>query len=145
MPRATRCCVALAPRLIEAVRATDTVARLGGDEFVVICPAVDAPRGATEVAERLAAAVSRPLVLDSGEHFFTVSIGVALAMTPEDTPESLLGDADAAMYRAKDRGRGRYELFDEAMRVQGDERACARRPSCAARSTAESSRSGISR
>jgi diguanylate cyclase (GGDEF)-like protein/PAS domain S-box-containing protein len=109
--------LALAPRLSAAVRLTDTVARLGGDEFVVICPDVDAGRGITEVAERLAAAVSRPLVLDSGDHFFTVSIGIALATHRQDTPTSLLGDADAAVYRAKDRGRGHYELFDEAMRT----------------------------
>ena len=110
--------IALTPRLNAAVRVSDTVARLGGDEFMVVCPDIDAPRGAAEVAERLAAAVNRPLVLDSGEHFFTVSTGVAVAGAREDTPESLLGDADAAMYRAKERGRGRYELFDEAMRVR---------------------------
>ena len=109
--------LALAPRLTAAVRVTDTVARLGGDEFVVICPDVDAGRGVTEIAERLATAVSQPLVLDSGEHFFTVSTGIALAGTRNDTPASLLGDADAAVYRAKDRGRGYYELFDEAMRT----------------------------
>jgi diguanylate cyclase (GGDEF)-like protein/PAS domain S-box-containing protein len=110
--------LALAPRLTAAVGPTDTVARIGGDEFVVICPAVDAAREATEVAERLATAINRPLVLDSGEHLFTVSIGITLAASEHDTPGSLLRDADAAMYRAKDRGRGRYELFDEAMRVQ---------------------------
>jgi diguanylate cyclase (GGDEF)-like protein/PAS domain S-box-containing protein len=109
--------LALAPRLTAAVRVTDTVARLGGDEFVVICPDVDPGRGVTEIAERLATAVSRPLLLDSGEHFFTVSTGIALAATRNDTPASLLGDADAAVYRAKDRGRGYYELFDEAMRT----------------------------
>jgi len=110
--------LALAPRLTAAVRPTDTIARLGGDEFVVICPAIDAAREATEVAERLAAAINRPLVLDSGEHSFTVSTGITLAATQRDTPGSLLRDADAAMYRAKERGRGRYELFDEAMRTQ---------------------------
>jgi diguanylate cyclase (GGDEF)-like protein len=109
--------LALAPRLTAAVRVTDTVARLGGDEFVVICPDVDPGRGVTEVARRLAAAVSEPLVLDSGDHFFTASTGIALAATRNDTPASLLGDADAAVYRAKERGRGHYELFDEAMRA----------------------------
>ena len=62
--------------------------------------------------------MTAPLVLDSGEHSFTLSIGIALASTRADTPESLLGDADAAMYRAKARGRGLYELFDEAMRTE---------------------------
>ncbi len=114
--------LSLAPRLATAMRSTDTVARLGGDEFVVICPDVDGARGATEAAERLAAAVVRPLVLDSGEHFFTITAGIALASTKLDTPEALLGDADAAMYRAKALGRGRYELFDEAMRTSAMER-----------------------
>ncbi len=109
--------LALAPRLTASLRTTDTVARLGGDEFVVICPDIDGPRGASDVAERLGNEVTRPLNLSSGEHFFTVSIGGTLAATKHDTPESLLGDADAAMYRAKARGRGAYELFDEAMRT----------------------------
>jgi diguanylate cyclase (GGDEF)-like protein/PAS domain S-box-containing protein len=109
--------LALAPRLTAALRTTDTVARLGGDEFVVICPDVDGVRGATDVAQRLAGAVTLPLSLASGEQFFTVSVGGTLAATKEDTPESLLGDADAAMYRAKARGRGGYELYDEAMRT----------------------------
>ena len=56
-------------------------------------------------------------MLESGEHFCTVSTGGTLAASHQDTPESLLRDADAAMYRAKERGRGRYELFDEAMRI----------------------------
>jgi diguanylate cyclase (GGDEF)-like protein/PAS domain S-box-containing protein len=110
--------LALAARLTEAVRATDTVARLSGDEFIVICPDVGGTRGATELAERLAAAVTPRLVLDSGEHSFTISTGIALASSPEATAESLLRDADAAMYRAKSRGRGRHELFDETMRIE---------------------------
>jgi diguanylate cyclase (GGDEF)-like protein/PAS domain S-box-containing protein len=109
--------LAIAPRLAAAVRGSDTVARLGGDEFVVICPDVDGARGATEAAGRLASAVGGALVLSTGEHSFTISTGIALAAGRQDTPESLLGNADAAMYRAKERGRGRYELFDEAMRT----------------------------
>jgi diguanylate cyclase (GGDEF)-like protein/PAS domain S-box-containing protein len=114
--------LALAARLTAVVRATDTVARLSGDEFIVICPDVGGTRGATELAVRLATAVTARLVLDSGEHSFTISTGIALASAREDTPESLVGDADAAMYRAKARGRGRYELFDEAMRIEATAR-----------------------
>ena len=114
--------LALAPRLTAAVRSTDTVARIGGDEFVVICPGIAGPREASQVAARLAAEVNRPLVVDSGEYFFTVSTGVAMAATPQDTPASLLRDADAAMYRAKELGRGRHELFDEAMRTRATTR-----------------------
>jgi diguanylate cyclase (GGDEF)-like protein/PAS domain S-box-containing protein len=110
--------LALALRLTGAVRPSDTVARIGGDEFVVICPAIDGAREATEVAERLAgAAIHPPLVLESGEHILKVSIGITLT-GHHDTPGSLLRDADAAMYRAKERGRGRYELFDKAMRTE---------------------------
>jgi diguanylate cyclase (GGDEF)-like protein/PAS domain S-box-containing protein len=110
--------LAVAPRLTAAVRPTDTVARLGGDEFVVICAGIDAARQATDVAERLAAAVSRPLVLDSGKHSLTISIGITVSASSQDTPGSLLRDADVAMYRAKEGGRGHYELFDEAMRTE---------------------------
>jgi diguanylate cyclase (GGDEF)-like protein/PAS domain S-box-containing protein len=110
--------LAVAPRLTAAVRPSDTVARLGGDEFVVIFAGGGAARQATEVAERLAAAVSKSLVLDSGNHSLTVSIGITVSASPHDTPGSLLRDADVAMYRAKESGRGRYELFDEAMRAE---------------------------
>jgi diguanylate cyclase (GGDEF)-like protein len=110
--------LALAPRLSEALRKSDTVARLSGDEFLVICHAPAGVREVIAVAERLAAAVSRPIVLDSGEHFMTASIGISIASDPHDTPSSLLRDADAAMYRAKRRGSGRYELFDDEMRAQ---------------------------
>ncbi len=110
--------LALTPRLTAAVRPSDTVARIGGDEFVIICPSIDAALQATGVAERLATAINRPLVLDDGEHRLTASIGITLAADRSDTPASLMRDADAAMYRAKERGRGRHELFDQAMRTQ---------------------------
>jgi diguanylate cyclase (GGDEF)-like protein len=110
--------LALAPRLREILRPSDTVARLSGDEFVIVC---EAPRGLRQVitvAERAATAIGRPFVLDSGDHFVTASIGIAVASRADDTPESLLRDADAAMYRAKKCGAGRYELFDEEMRAE---------------------------
>jgi diguanylate cyclase (GGDEF)-like protein len=106
----------LAPRLQDAVRPSDSVARLGGDEFVVVCEELDGPRAAIQVAERLSAAVSQPLVLGDQEHFATASIGIALAESADADPQTLIRDADAAMYRAKERGRGRYELFDETLR-----------------------------
>jgi diguanylate cyclase (GGDEF)-like protein/PAS domain S-box-containing protein len=108
----------LAPRLRAALRPSDTIARLGGDEFVVVCEGLTDARDAVTVAERVSAAMAEPLVLPAGPHQVSASIGIAVAACPDDTPESLLRDADAAMYRAKERGRGRYELFDEAMREQ---------------------------
>jgi diguanylate cyclase (GGDEF)-like protein/PAS domain S-box-containing protein len=110
--------LAVAPRLRDAMRGGDTVARLGGDEFVVVCEGVDGSHGAIDLARRLAETVREPVVLRSGEHFVSASVGIAVAASPDDTPESLVRDADAAMYRAKDRGRGGYVLFDEEMRAQ---------------------------
>src|SRR5215218_1419850 len=108
--------VALAPRLHDAVRPSDTVARLGGDEFLVVCEQLDGAHEAIRVAERVAQAITQPIVLETGEHFITASIGIAVADSAEALPDDLLRDADAAMYRAKERGRGRYELFDEVLR-----------------------------
>jgi diguanylate cyclase (GGDEF)-like protein/PAS domain S-box-containing protein len=106
---------AVTPRLAEAVRAEDTVARLGGDEFVVLCEDVGGEGEVGRVAARISETLSRPFVLDGSEHFIRASVGAVLAEATA-TPEDLVRDADAAMYRAKERGRGRYELFDETMR-----------------------------
>ena len=106
---------AAAPRLRQAVRASDTVARFGGDEFGILLEDISGEREAVETAERIAAVFTRPFVLAGSEHFVTTSIGIALAQGGE-LPEELIRDADAAMYRAKERGRARYELFDEDMR-----------------------------
>ncbi len=106
---------AAAPRLKQAVRASDTVARFGGDEFGILLEAIPDERDAVLMAERVASAFSRPFVLAGSEHFVSASIGIAVARGGE-LPEELIRDADAAMYRAKERGRARYELFDEVMR-----------------------------
>jgi diguanylate cyclase (GGDEF)-like protein len=108
--------VALAPRLHDAVRPADTVARLGGDEFLVVCEQLEDAHEAIRVAERVAQAINQPIVLAAGEHFITASIGIAVAESADANPADLLRDADAAMYRAKERGRGRYELFDDLLR-----------------------------
>jgi diguanylate cyclase (GGDEF)-like protein/PAS domain S-box-containing protein len=106
---------AAAPRLKRAVRASDTVARFGGDEFGILLEDVSNERDAIEMAERIASVFTRPFVLAGSEHFITTSIGIAIARGGE-LPAELIRDADAAMYRAKERGSARYELFDEAMR-----------------------------
>jgi diguanylate cyclase (GGDEF)-like protein/PAS domain S-box-containing protein len=105
----------VAPRLRGAVRPADTVARFGGDEFVLLCEDVDEVQAA-EIAKRVLAAFAAPFVLEGQDHFLTTSVGVALTGRPGTTADALVRDADAAMYRAKDRGRGRYEIFDEDMR-----------------------------
>jgi diguanylate cyclase (GGDEF)-like protein/PAS domain S-box-containing protein len=114
--------VEIAPRLSEALRPQDTIGRLGGDEFVVLLTDVSDERVAVEVAERIVAALRRPFLLEGIEHFVTVSIGIAMASGDRALPETLIRDADAALYRAKDSGRSRYEIFDRAMRVRTLER-----------------------
>src|SRR5438270_11529882 len=94
------------------------MARLGGDEFLVVCEEVDGIQQARQLADRLSRAFGAPFVLGEREMFATASVGIALGHTPDATPGSLVGDADAAMYRAKERGRARFEVFDEEMRAQ---------------------------
>jgi diguanylate cyclase (GGDEF)-like protein len=106
---------AVAPRLEQALRPGDTVARFGGDEFAVLAEDVRDERGAIRIAERIAEALARPLILREREHFVSASIGISIGTGAEE-PEALIRDADAALYRAKDHGRGGYEIFDEVMR-----------------------------
>ncbi|MEA2405009.1 MAG: hypothetical protein QOE08_1656, partial [Thermoleophilaceae bacterium] len=110
-----------APRLQGALRPSDTVARFGGDEFVVLCEDLETADGAVNIVERVLEGFSQPLHVAGRELFATASIGVALARG-QRSADGLLRDADAAMYRAKARGRARYELFDEEMRERVSDR-----------------------
>ncbi len=106
----------LGPHLRAAVHRGDTVARFGGDEFVVLCEDVVDERNAARIARRLTDAVHRPFDLDGREHVASASVGVAVTSGAGCTPEEVLRDADTAMYRAKEAGGGRFELFDAGMR-----------------------------
>jgi diguanylate cyclase (GGDEF)-like protein len=113
---------AAATRLRAVLRPGDTVARLGGDEFVVLAESVVDERDAEGLAERIAAALAEPFDLSGEEVFVTASLGIALAEgagaeRAEADAHSLLRDADAAMYRAKEDGRARHEMFDAVMRA----------------------------
>jgi diguanylate cyclase (GGDEF)-like protein/PAS domain S-box-containing protein len=119
--------VAVGGRLPRVLRAGDTVARLGGDEFVVLLPDVNGSEEVVVIAERVLEALRRPVSVDGDEVFSSASIGIALASGTVDangrvTAEGLLRDADAAMYRAKARGRDCYEIFDEQLRTQATAR-----------------------
>ncbi|HEV3230467.1 MAG TPA: EAL domain-containing protein [Solirubrobacteraceae bacterium] len=105
----------VARRLASALRASDTVARVGGDEFIVFCEDIVNEMAAVELVERINATLRAPFWLKGRERHITASVGIAIA-SAGDTPDVLLRNADAAMYRAKERGRDRFELFDEGMR-----------------------------
>jgi diguanylate cyclase (GGDEF)-like protein/PAS domain S-box-containing protein len=104
-----------AGRIAGALRADDTVARLGGDEFTVLCESIATDDEALSIADKVFEELGHLYEVDDGELYITASIGVALS-DEESSPEQLLQDADAAMYRAKGRGRARTELFDEVSR-----------------------------
>jgi diguanylate cyclase (GGDEF)-like protein/PAS domain S-box-containing protein len=110
---------AVAQRLRVNVRAGDLVARLGGDEFVVACSGADsAAWEVTALAKRLLDAMAEPFVVDGRELHIAASAGLVFVDTPEVSAESLLRDADVAMYRAKEHGAGRYEVFDAGLRAK---------------------------
>jgi diguanylate cyclase (GGDEF)-like protein/PAS domain S-box-containing protein len=107
----------VAARIQRMLRPEDTVARFGGDEFTVLCESVGGVLEAVGVADRLQREIAQPLRAGGAELRLSASIGIALAESGEDADCSrLVEDADAAMYRAKERGGARTELFDVAMR-----------------------------
>lgn len=108
--------VEVGKRLVAASRPGDTVARLGGDEFVVVCGELGSTQDAALVARRLAAALATPFDYRARRISITASIGIATSSTSKRRPRDLVGDADAAMYRAKRNGRARYEFFDAEWR-----------------------------
>ena len=103
-------------RMETAVRVNDTVSRFGGDEFVVLCDHLAGVSEAMAVAERIRASLATPYVDDGATIHPTLSIGIAVCHAGEMAADELFRDADAAMYRAKERGRNRVEVFDEGMR-----------------------------
>ena len=107
----------IAKRLLSAVRPMDSVSRLGGDEFVVLLPALTSSRDAMKVAARIQRTIDSPVALDHGAVPITASIGISIcdpAGPGSLDPDSLLRNADSAMYHAKSRGGARTELFDAA-------------------------------
>ena len=115
----------IAARLRTGLRSADTVARLredcsvarlGGDEFAVLLHEIRQAGDAVAVAERIAAELRAPFLLNGYEVFATVSIGIAVSTIGYQRPDDLLRDADTAMYCAKEAGRARFEIFDVDMR-----------------------------
>ncbi len=99
-------------RLTERLRTEDTVARLGGDEFAVIVGGVSGVEDTSNIAQSLLDIIKQPLALSTGEVIISASIGITLAPNDSDTIDSLLRNADLAMYKAKDAGRNTYYFFN---------------------------------
>ncbi len=115
--------IQVAQRLRGCVRGSDVVVRLGGDEFVIYCAELQSAHVANELAERVLEVIAQPFVVDGHELSISGSIGIATARGDEPiSGEQLLSNADVASYRAKRRGRGRADTFDDDLRKELSER-----------------------
>jgi diguanylate cyclase (GGDEF)-like protein/PAS domain S-box-containing protein len=103
--------IAVARRLEKCLRPGDSLARLGGDEFTILVDDIKGEHDAVFVAERILRSLEAPFVIGGREVFASASIGIAVSRTGFDKPQDVLRNADIAMYRAKELGKGRYSLF----------------------------------
>jgi diguanylate cyclase (GGDEF)-like protein/PAS domain S-box-containing protein len=115
--------VEIAQRLKSCVRQTDTVARHGGDEFTIILPDLHQPEDAAQVAEKILERVVEPVVIGGNSVEISVSIGIAVYPYDGADINTLLRNADNAMYRAKEAGRNNYQLCTEQMKTRATERS----------------------
>ncbi len=109
--------VTVAQRLSNCLRGSDTVSRLGGDEFTIILRKIPKPQLAAKIAEKILKTITEPIVLENHNATVSVSIGISIYPDTADNCETLLKQADAAMYRAKQLGRNRYEFAQQVFDV----------------------------
>jgi diguanylate cyclase (GGDEF)-like protein/PAS domain S-box-containing protein len=112
----------VADRLRVSVREGDTVARLGGDEFVILVQRISSERDAETIAHKVLAAIRLPISVENRDFFLTTSIGVSIYPNDGGDAETLLQNADTAMYRAKEKGRDNCQLYAPAMNARAVER-----------------------
>ena len=110
--------IALSQRLKNCLRSSDTIARLGGDEFVILLENTSAESTVLFTANRIQDEFTVPFHLNGHEVFVSASMGIVTNLQEYDRAEEVLRDADIAMYRAKDLGKARFEIFNAKMRLK---------------------------
>ena len=113
---------AVAERIRRCIREGDTVARFGGDEFTLLIPRIDHVEDAAKIAQKILETLKIPFSILDHELFVTTSIGISVYPGDGSDPETLVRNADTAMYRAKDQGRDNYQLYAPAMNARALER-----------------------
>lgn len=109
-------------RLIDCIRDGDSVSRLGGDEFVLVLADIAKPTDISLIAQKILKALSNPFEINKTELYITASLGISVYPTDGESAETLLKNADTAMYRAKEKGKNQFELFSAAMSGRFHER-----------------------
>jgi len=112
----------VAKRLKDSIRASDTAARYSGDEFIILLQDVDDGSGSLPVAEQVIHSINQPIKIDDLEVFCGASIGIAIYPEDGETGESLISNADQAMYVAKESGRNNWHYFTDEMQQQSEKR-----------------------
>ncbi len=110
--------ITVAKFLLQSLRDNDLVARLGGDEFVILLDGIHKLQDATQIAARILDRLAVPFDIEEQAIFISASIGIVVSSTNYDNGEDILRDADIAMYRAKEKGKACYEVFDQAMYLE---------------------------
>jgi diguanylate cyclase (GGDEF)-like protein len=109
-------------RFTGCLRSVDMLARLGGDEFALLLENIREPSDAARVAERIQASLQAPVRVGEDEAYTSVSLGIAVRSDRDDSPQHLLRSADLALYRAKEQGRARFQVFDPRMHAEAVQR-----------------------
>lgn len=107
--------ISISRRLESALRLGDTISRFGGDEFVILLEEINQPDDAIEIAQDLQEQMKLSFHLDTYEIVIDVSIGIVIGNQENQQPDHLLRNADLALYKAKEKGKGRYEVFERKM------------------------------
>ena len=113
---------AVAERLVKQLRVGDTVCRIGGDEFVIVLPEITRGGDAAQVAQKIIDTLSDPIGLEGRDITVTPSIGISVFPEDGSDAETLIRNADAAMYHAKEMGRSNYQFFTDQMNLAASRR-----------------------